>query len=257
MKTITLVIAMVAMVVAMVTTAEAELIGHWKFDQGAGDSVAHLGTLSDSSGKGNDLSIWQWTAAASWTNDRNTVANQAGSFNEGASEQEPYRADPFNELNASGAFTMAAWVYNRGQNTGKAEGAIINQSTSDVWGLRIAGDNGEKLKYFVGGVSAYSTAAVPLNTWTHVAVTYTSDGAASTAKFYINGAPDSTHNQAGGLPAAGGNEFSVGNTGTPDRDGLEGALDEVRLYDHVLSDAEIAALAGVSASTPGTLIYGK
>ncbi|GAB4204954.1 MAG: hypothetical protein OHK0022_30580 [Roseiflexaceae bacterium] len=82
----------------------------------------------------------------------------------------------------------------------------------------------------------YSTASLPLNTWTHVA--YVKRGA--TLELYLNGTLDSS------VPLPG---TVVGNTGPlyigkdPWHGGLRGALDEVQVVQRALSTAEVATLA--------------
>lgn len=98
---------------------------------------------------------------------------------------------------------------------------------------------------------AYSMPA-PMGVWTHIAYTY--DGA--TVKGYVDGALQ--------VSVAGG--FRIPANGLPVRVGLDpvgnqptnGALDEIRLYNGALSQAEIAshAAAGVSRTNPPRQLAG-
>ncbi len=89
------------------------------------------------------------------------------------------------------------------------------------------------------GEAEVSAGVLPIGEWTHVAATF--DG--TTAKVYVNGAMTAEDSpwsfgydpgaamQIGACDPGGGNPFN-------------GALDEVRLYDRALSEAEILELAG-------------
>jgi hypothetical protein len=74
--------------------------------------------------------------------------------------------------------------------------------------------------------------------WAHVAVTFDK----VTARFYVNGAQTGQGGFSFGSDKEAGLHFGCcdSNGGNP----FNGALDEVRLYDVVLTPAEVAALAG-------------
>jgi len=92
------------------------------------------------------------------------------------------------------------------------------------------------------------------NDWTHVAVTY--DSSAKIGKFYINGALDSTsalqnsqaiNLTAGEIGAYWGDNASSQSQSRP----LNGGIDEFRIYNRVLSDAEIFDLTNGFIQPPG------
>ena len=86
------------------------------------------------------------------------------------------------------------------------------------------------------------TARLPLNTWTHIAVTYTSAaGAGSTLKFYIDGALVSTTTGANQNILQGNQPLRIGNSNASISEGFNGMIDEVRIYNRALSAAEISA----------------
>ena len=81
-------------------------------------------------------------------------------------------------------------------------------------------------------------ATLPLGTWAHVAVTF--DG--TTATFYLNGVRTGSGSFSFGLDTQAALHF-----GSDDPNGgnaFDGALDEIRIYDQVLTGAEILKLAG-------------
>jgi hypothetical protein len=79
---------------------------------------------------------------------------------------------------------------------------------------------------------------LPIGTWAHVAVTF--DG--TTARFYLNGVQTGSGSFSFGLDKEAAVHF-----GSDDPNGgnaFNGALDEIRFYDQVLTVAEILKLAG-------------
>lgn len=95
----------------------------------------------------------------------------------------------------------------------------------------------EYLRWVNGG------APVPLNTWTHLAVTY--DG--TTARTYLNGAPVRTLTGLSGDIAAGGGPLKIASRAEDvlsrsPNERFNGRIDEVSLYNRALSADEILAI---------------
>jgi hypothetical protein len=78
-------------------------------------------------------------------------------------------------------------------------------------------------------------AALALNVWTHIAVTY--DGA--TLRLYRNGAQIGSRAQTGNI-AVGNQPLRIGGNNVSG-EFFNGLIDEVRVYNRALSAAEIAA----------------
>jgi hypothetical protein len=84
-----------------------------------------------------------------------------------------------------------------------------------------------------------ATAALPLNTWTHVATTY--DG--STQRLFVGGTQVASRTQTGAI-ATSNSPLRIGGNGVWS-EWFAGLLDEVRVYNRALSASEIsAALSG-------------
>jgi hydrogenase maturation factor HypE len=81
--------------------------------------------------------------------------------------------------------------------------------------------------------SAPSTTSLPVNTWTHVAATY--DGSA--VRLFVNGVPTASV-PASGLIDASTNPLRIGGDAVWG-DYFQGRIDEVRVYDKPLTQAEI------------------
>ena len=81
------------------------------------------------------------------------------------------------------------------------------------------------------------TSTIPLNTWTHIAVTYNG----SRVVLYTNGASQSFAD-TGNLASNSDNVF-IGSESGADRQ-FSGLIDEVKIYNRALSASEILADAG-------------
>ncbi|MCU0916554.1 MAG: LamG domain-containing protein [Planctomycetes bacterium] len=147
----------------------------------------------------------------------------------------------FNPSAATGKLTVALWAKWDGASDqwqgliGKRDGWALDNM---MWHIEVNRDSGTI------GFARYDSypnsggAKLPIGTWAHVAVTF--DG--TTARFYLNGAETGSGNFSFGLDTESALHF-----GSDDPNGgnaFNGALDEVRLYDTVLSTAEILKLAG-------------
>jgi beta-lactam-binding protein with PASTA domain len=81
---------------------------------------------------------------------------------------------------------------------------------------------------------------LPLNTWSHIAVTYTTAAGGSTLRFYVNGALVTTVNGSNQNILVGNQPLRIGNSNAQISEGFNGLIDEVRVYNRALSAAEIA-----------------
>jgi Concanavalin A-like lectin/glucanases superfamily len=116
----------------------------------------------------------------------------------------------------------------KGQGSGVIYSLYANQDTTRPVGQVSIG--GEK--------NAVGTAALALNTWSHLAVTY--DGSA--LRLYVNGAVVATTAVAGSIPTSNGALRMGGNSVWGEWFG--GLLDDVRIYNRALSAGEIATDMG-------------
>jgi Concanavalin A-like lectin/glucanases superfamily len=81
---------------------------------------------------------------------------------------------------------------------------------------------------------------LPLNAWSHIAVTYTTAAGGSTLRFYVNGSLVKTINGANQNILAANQPLRIGNSNASVSEGFNGLIDEVRVYNRALSAAEIA-----------------
>jgi len=250
MKTVFLGIAVVLMLpFAISGTAHAGLndglVGYWTFDEGVGI------VANDVSGNGNTGSINGATFALGH-------ANTALSF-DGTSDVIVPDAPSLNVQ----SFTLSAWVFPTVVDSDvdiivnkEAVGPFIIQYE---FGIRGTGAPGQgtipvgNLAFHIGGVGGWlngwpndyggwvdAYGAVPLNAWSHVAITY--DG--STAKTFINGVLTRTVSGLSGSVSVSTGPLKIGARSSPILERFNGSIDEVKLYNRALADCEVDRLAG-------------
>jgi len=211
-----------------VTAVQAELVGHWPLDEGTG------GTAFDVTGNGNDGTL---RGDPEWV---------AGVFKSGLHFDHDDDVDCGNDasLDITGPISISIWI-----NPDKDESAAIAplcKATSGAggwsWQLRYGWsspqpDMGFQFNATGGRVWVYANQELTVGEWYHFAAAH--DG--SVVKCYVNGME--TDSQPMTDFAGGASPLYIGQDGW--NDNWEGALDDVRLYDHGLSPAEvIAAMKG-------------
>jgi hypothetical protein len=205
----------------------AGLVGRWKLDEGTGTMA------SDSSGNGNDGVI----KGAAWAAGSFPGAKYANPgalrFTNDDSVQLGVKALPANNKPQ----TVAFWLNYTAVPS--ADGAVCVALTDGKGGgsrLKLGFKNQRLAAVKGGGTTNLVNAAPPAPGWHHFA--YTFDG--SVHRLFVDGQQKamSTATPDNGAVAnarLGGNFDSS--------EGFTGFLDEIRIYDHPLAAAEIAALA--------------
>lgn len=210
------------------------LIGYWKFDDGAGSGAV------DSSGSGNRGALlngpeWvpgKWGGALSFNGEKAIVTIECG--------------PRLMHLHKSG-LTVSAWVFPRGTKRGH----ILDKSNSNVGWIvywkegrfEFVGDQ------FQGSELHRSSSGVyPMNAWHHVAATWEGTSSASGAHLYVNGLPADGKgvDGQGAIREDVTSPLFIGNQRRYDR-GFDGVIDDVRVYNRVLSAAEILSLFNEAA----------
>jgi chitodextrinase len=211
--------------VAEVTTGAAPptptgLVGAWAFGEGSGTTTA------DASGNGNTGTV----TGASWSTQGRF--GSALSFNGTGSL---VRVADSASLDLTAAMTLSAWIRPAASQSGWR---TILQRQVDAYFLN-AGNNSGPLRPAGGGTFANSTqwvggpTASPVNTWTHVALSY--DGA--TLRLYVNGNQVASKAQTGAIEANNNPLWIGGNQ--PYGEYFNGLIDDVRVYNRALSQADI------------------
>jgi hypothetical protein len=143
-------------------------------------------------------------------------------------------------------FTISAWV-NPSQDTAWSRVFDFGTGTDDYMFLTLSAGGGP-IRFAIttsgggGEQQINGTGTLPLNTWSHVAVTLSG----TTGTLYVNGTPVATNTNMTLNPAALGatTQDWIGRSQYPADPYLSGSVDDFQVYSRALSAAEVAALAG-------------
>ncbi|MFC1794801.1 LamG domain-containing protein, partial [Planctomycetota bacterium] len=217
-------------------SASADLVMYWPLDEGTG------ATAVDVSGNGNDGTI---TGTANW------VAGQNGLALDFDGTSTSIEID--NEV-ARGTLSIALWIKPRDIPYTDGYYAVWHSNgwTGGTIHLHLRASTSLLNADFNTGPDVTSTTVLEEDEWYHAVVTVTDEGAGAST-MYINGLLE-----AEGSGGSGGDFMGPGIFGTWS-DGARyyhGLMDDIRIYDHVLSEDEVlVAMAGkgqsyASAPTP-------
>ncbi len=191
------------------------LVGHWQFDENEGVTAA------DSSGNEGQATVY---GSANWVTGKTGGALSL----DGDTYVEVTHAEQFE---VGDTFSFTAWI-----KLDAAAGRVIEQKHTNA---RLTFDGGKyNLRAAYTGSSLWaqydlqSSSAASLDTWEHVAFVISG----MHLRLYINGALDKTEKTE--HPYTSMQNY----TGILMGSGMEGAIDDVRLYDGVLSDEDVAML---------------
>ncbi len=158
-------------------------------------------------------------------------------------------------LNPISEITIEAWVRIASANgwgvDAAAEGCptFVGKDLETGYWLGLECFGSTRLSFYVGGSNAiYSTGSVPLNEWTHIAVTYETVN----VNFYINGALDSTVPYLGAM-GSNTSPLRIGNDVSWDSSPI-GDIDEVHIWNIVRSQQAINLDMATIMSPEGGLV---
>jgi len=219
------------LVLGLVSSASADLVAHWKFNNDATDSVGSLN--------------WTLGGGAAYSTDAKEGSHSLSLDGIG---DRAYQAHPPTGVGPlSAAFSTETVLIWFKADTANGTQVIYEQGGYSN-GLAIRINNGNLETAVCPGQVTAST-SLSSTDWTHVAVTF--DNGLLT--LYMNGAEaDSAtatytqvaiHNPAAGIGAR-NNEDAFGGTATGDYFG--GLIDDVQIHDNVLSIDEICEFGGIS-----------
>ena len=197
------------------------LVAAYGFDEASGTAV------TDSSGTGNAGTITGATRSAS--------GRYGGALSFDGLNDLVSIADS-NSLDLTTGMTLEAWV--RPVAVTNWRTVLLKERPGGFsYALYAGTDTGRPGGFLdIGGErSTRGTAALPLNTWTHVAATY--DGA--NLRFFVNGTQTGVLTSTGAIPATTGQLRIGGNSVWSEW--FRGLIDEVRVYNRALTAVEIQA----------------
>lgn len=249
-----------------VSTLQKGLVGHWKFDSNAQDSTPNSndGTLNGSVG------------TPTLTTDRRNRSNSAYTFNSTLTNYQRVELSrgsvfSFGNGTSDSPFSVSAWI-NIDTNEAYPGGIImgrwdVQDATAQEWYLTVHDPNGA-MRFIMYDESTdatvLATTTKPSNgVWHHVVATYDGSGGTTAwqgVDFYVDGTAQSvggTH-----IVGAGGNYVAMENGSALAMIGncegcgssFMGVIDDARLYNRVLTAAEVTALynsydPGIAVST--------
>lgn len=212
--------AFIAVVLFAISLASAHAQGPvaaYSFDQGSGS------TLTDVSGNGNTGSI----SGASWTS-----SGRYGSALSFDGTNDLVTIADASSLDLTTGMTLEAWVYPSASSSWRT--VVLKEIVNDLsYGLYL---NSDDPPYPAGYIrigsttyGAFGSTTAPLNTWTHVGLTY--DG--SVLRAYMNGVEVGSQSVSGSIVTS-AEPVRIGG-GTVWGEYFNGRIDEVRIYNRALS----------------------
>ena len=213
------------------------LVNRWIFNNGSGS------TATDTVG-GQNISLsgtYTWSSSVPNT----AIAVKSLSF-DGYSG---FGSAAVNATLQTTTYSMSMWYYHTGNSDPRGGNPIIIESglnQNEAFAIATGGFTGTSKPYFYssvynGGFGRTFSSATPLNTWTHLAITIGN----SKYNAYQNGVLDSGNTNisiTSGLPFTLNGSFIFGKGDNPYGDQFGGSIFDVRIYNRVLTAAEVASI---------------
>ena len=208
------------------TPAPPGLVAAYGFEEGAG------ATSADASATGNTASIFgaSWTASGRYGN--------ALSF-DGVDDWVTV-ADS-NSLDLTTGMTLEAWL--RPSSAGGWRTALLKEAGSDLKYALYSNNSANRPMGYAGPYQAEGAAALALNTWTHVALTYDR----ANMRLYVNGTEVAIQPTTYTMSASAGPLRIGGNNVWGEY--FTGLIDEVRVYNRALTPTEVQADLNTAVGT--------
>lgn len=244
--------AAVAMLFA--SQAGAALVGHWTFDDGAGETAADSVNGNDATwmgGSGNNTWVSGLIGGATLHNDE-----------DGGNGEEHFATGAIAQLAGANKLTLTIWFNQDSDenNNSTYNGLFISRDNDpgSSWGIALE-DNGAP-RHLDGRINGQAVDSADIisgdSGWHHAAITW--DGTTGTTKVYLDGDVDITTGSTlvGALVTSSGWRF--GDDSCCGSREFTGTLDDAGMWDEVLSDGQIKTiydngLKGIAIPEPGTL----
>jgi hypothetical protein len=217
------------------TPSTSGLFGHWKLD----------GDGTDSSGNGATL---VFDTPVYVTGQLGQAADRAAST---GWLEVPNNGNILGKT--TNKLTMAMWFYRPSSPAPAGDEWLMQRGSALQYRMLLSpGGNVFPTISHSGGAAGGASQSGLFDAWHHVAATW--DGATGIQKTYIDGSlVDTATGPAGDISGVPGNLF-VGSWNAGSGNKFNGKIDDVRLYNSVLTDAEIAALVGVGPDAEPGLV---
>lgn len=235
--------------------APAALVAHWAMNESAGDLLDSSGSGLTAAASASGLGYNQGSVGAGNYGNISLSASQAAAFGSAVhfdrasqghatlSGQAPV-IKGLAEAGPSGSFTVMAWINPESLPSGTTYRIFATGGGAGTggWGAGVA--NVDRLRFTNFNVADFTSSGTPVTggSWQHVAFTF-ADG---TVSMFHNA------QLVGSAPASSGfneenvaNAFVIGANTNGTTDSFNGLMDELRIYDSLLSEAEIISAATV------------
>lgn len=234
-------------------------ITSYHMDETAGSWSGATGEVVDSGGNGlNGQRRQTATTTTNAVSPSPTIASQHPSVSGGFCNAGRFDGNAVVESASSSYFqfkttmSASAWIYPTAYPTSDLY-SILSNDVNYEFHL----DTGGHLYWWWQAGTLTSAATIPLNRWTHVAITM--DSTAGRQRIYINGVQDARTNNWKGTLATNTCPFYIGgdiSTGPgcallPGRN-FHGMIDEANIYDYEMTAAEVQASMNLGRQCSGT-----
>jgi len=195
-------------------------VSWWKMDEGANDTVAD--TEGSNDGTRNNAT---WSSSAASENC--LVFDGSGDYVDVADDA---------TLQITGELSVTAWVK---ETTRNSNAKVLSRRSGDYFYF-LGSDSGNPYSG-IGDGTTYTVSdksfTMPVDEWHHLAMTY--DDSTNTMKIYYDGVLKENVTVTESLPATSGVKLSLGADNEGSDNFFTGSIDEVRLYNVLLTQGEI------------------
>lgn len=244
-----------------VRPVDAQLIGSWNHDETGGDLIDSTG--GHPPGTPTGVPGYGFPGVPNGGYGAITISNASGTAIEyGPSEVDEFftigadNINPVLNLDTTGAFTIMGWVNPlqpliggrtyRFLSTGSAGGPDRGWG----FGLRLpnTAGTGSSIRFTTYGIADNDSSFfdVTFNNWIHLAATYDN----GSINYFLNGNPLDSDFSSFGNEGVAGRLVIGGRVGANDTDQMNGLVDGVRVYNQLLTAAQIQQAAVESVSIP-------
>ncbi|HUT44724.1 MAG TPA: LamG-like jellyroll fold domain-containing protein [Sedimentisphaerales bacterium] len=229
--------------IVLTNSANAELVGWWRFNEGSGS------TCNDSSGNGHDGTVLGTPEWASGPEGFGPALVFNPEICQGVD------CGIFDPTNGTGQFTLALWAFWDGTGTyqhfltkSNGWGADTMMFQVELWGAHETSTYTDRVGISYASAGSVPFSIMPKNEWVHLALTF--DG--SNAILYLNGIDEEGPKPLSIGPNVNAPVF-IGVSHAAEGRVFHGSLDEVRIYSHALSESEVLAAMQGSEGYPYAL----
>jgi chitodextrinase len=158
--------------------------------------------------------------------------------------------------------TVMAWIRPNSAGGGGGLGRIIdkgNSTSNNGWWFTFVNPTTIRLQVATFGTPVLirdSTSVVAMSTWQHVAATWDGSKNGTGIHIYVNGVltDGTTQNATGTAQSDAALTLAIGNRASDGARGFDGLIDDVRIYNAVLSATQIQTIAtdGQAPTAPGS-----